>query len=378
MFFSIIFLVGAIHGVALSLLLVTKKVNQLSNRILGVLMFIFAIDLMMAAYQGLGLYQQYPHFIGLDYTITMLYGPLLYLYAETLIRGGKRLNKWEWAHFIPFLAFLMYSLPVYFSSADEKITLLDANGGLQYGPDFITHLKVGYNLIYIPFILRLLYSFRKKVKASYSSLDRKNLDWLQGFVLGGFLMALAATILHTLNSVYGANPMYSNLTLLGVTVYVYSIGYMGLRQPEFFAPVLDDIASKKHPAKETAAYSKSGLSEEKGKQLMDKLRKLMETEKLYTNNELSLRELSDRMEITPHNLTEIINRFAGKNFYDFVNSYRVEEVKRRLKQADSKKLTVLALGMEAGFNSKSTFNSVFKKHTGMTPTEFKQTLQKQE
>lgn len=372
MFFTTIFFLGALHGVALSILLATKKVNCLSNRVLGGLMMVFSIDLAMAAFFGSGLYQDSPWLIGFDYPITMLYGPLLYLYTETLVRDGHHFNRRELTHFIPFVALLLFTIPLFLMPNEEKIALVGEHGGLDYGPEFFTHIKVVFNLSYIPVILFQLRKYQMKAKDSYSTIEQRNLDWLKGFIYAFLILALVSVVIHLLSSMEGSQDKYSDYMLLAVTIFVYSIGYMGLRQADFFAR--HDVVApgeKSEVVPTLDSYSKSGLSEERGKELMEKLERLMETQKPFTNNELSLRDLSEMMDISTHNLTEIINRFAGKNFYDFVNSYRVEEVKQRLQQPESTNLTMLALGMDAGFNSKSSFNSVFKKHTGMTPTEFK-------
>lgn len=97
----------------------------------------------------------------------------------------------------------------------------------------------------------------------------------------------------------------------------------------------------------------------------------MEEQKLYQDSELKLADLAKELSISSHNLTEILNQYMGQNFYDFVNHYRVKEVKQKLLGPDSKNKTVLALALDAGFNSKSSFNSLFKKQTGMTPSQFR-------
>ena len=378
MLFNTIFLLGAIHGLFLSVLLASKKVNRVSNRLLVVLMLVFTIDLSMAAFLGYGLQFDYPFVLGIDYPVTLLYGPLLFLYTETLIRGADRITRKEWLHFIPFALLVIYMIPFYLMDGNEKLALLTEYGDLNYGWGWIPLFKLIFNLVYIPFVLRLIYKFRIRLKENYSTIEKRNLNWLQGFILGGVIVAVVATVLFTIAFSEGQDMLYTELTLLAVTIYVYSIGYMGLRQPEFFANTEMEIAETEpvlNPAiAEESKYSKSGLDEEAGKTLMNKLISLMESQKPYINNELSLRDLASIAEISTHNLTEIINRYADKNFYDFINTYRVEEVKARMSDPAFKNITLLAIGLDAGFNSKSSFNSVFKKHTGMTPSEYKKSL----
>lgn len=373
MIFSIIFVIGAIHGVALAVLLSVKKVNQLSNRILGALMLVFSIDLFMAAFSNAGLQTEYPHLIGLDMPITLLYAPLLFLYAETLTRGGKHLNRYELIHFVPAVLLLIYTIPFYLMPAEDKLATLTENGNPDYGPEFLTHFKLIFNLLYIPFILSILRKYRKQIRDSYSTIEKRNLDWLQTFLVAFLILAVVSVVIHLMNFFSGALDTYANFMLLSVTIFVYSIGYIGLSRAEFFTSTEADI-DKIETGNESNQYSKSGLKEETGKELMEKLRNTMEADKPYLNSELSLRDLAGIMDITPHNLTEIINRFAEMNFYDFVNGYRVDEVKRRIESGDYELMTLLAIGLDSGFNSKSSFNSVFKKHTGLTPTQFKKSL----
>ncbi|MEP1139656.1 MAG: helix-turn-helix domain-containing protein, partial [Balneola sp.] len=164
-------------------------------------------------------------------------------------------------------------------------------------------------------------------------------------------------------------------TLLASTIFVYSIGYMGLKQAEFFTPV-EAVESKpiEQPEIATESYSRSGLDENLGKELHQQLCGLMENERPYLRSDLSLSELAGLMNISSHYLTEVINKYADESFYDFVNSYRIENVKQAIANPEFGNYTLLGIGLESGFNSKSSFNSVFKKHTGLTPSQYKKSL----
>lgn len=373
---SIIFLLGAAHGLMLTFLLATKKVNQLSNRILAALMLVFAIDLGMAAFLSLGLQHDFPHIIGLDFSVTLLYGPLLYLYSETLIKGSEKLTVSQKKHFIPFILLTLYFLPFYFNSGEFKLNLMSESGELQYGSSWITHFKVVYNLVYLPVIIFDLYTYRKKIRANYSTLEKRNLDWLQGFVLAGTLLGVTAGVLYTVSSFSDVLSEYTNFTLLASTIFVYSIGYMGLKQAEFFtSPEAESLPSEESPDSVSESYTRSGLDEKLGKELHEQLCELMENEKPYLRSDLSLAELAGLMNISSHHLTEVINKYADKSFYDFINGYRIENVKRAIADPKFGNYTLLGIGLESGFNSKSSFNSVFKKHTGLTPSQYKKTLE---
>jgi AraC-like DNA-binding protein len=120
---------------------------------------------------------------------------------------------------------------------------------------------------------------------------------------------------------------------------------------------------------EGSGYEKSGLTPAQAEAGMQQLLRVMEEKQPYRNSLLTLQELADEMALSAHNLSEVINTQAGKNFYDFVNRYRVEEVMRRLQDPRYAHLTILAIAEESGFNSKSTFNAFFRKATGLTPSQ---------
>jgi len=102
----------------------------------------------------------------------------------------------------------------------------------------------------------------------------------------------------------------------------------------------------------------------------------MTEEKPYFEGDLTLQKLADRLSISPHHLSQIINDKIGQNFFDFINSYRIEEAKKLLLDPRGELLTILAISEETGFNSKSSFNNAFKKYTGQTPSQFKQEMLK--
>jgi len=101
----------------------------------------------------------------------------------------------------------------------------------------------------------------------------------------------------------------------------------------------------------------------------------MEEEKVFTQNKLTLGELAEMILISSHNLSEVINTKTGMNFFDFINQYRIEEVKREIINPENDNLTLLAIAMNAGFNSKSSFNTLFKKYENITPTEYRKVNQ---
>ena len=174
-----------------------------------------------------------------------------------------------------------------------------------------------------------------------------------GVAIGHFVLgALGIRLLET----------ESSLPSFLLVVFVYVIGYQGLRQPEVLWPA-------DAPARSPASSSAAPLDPGRAGELERRLLALMEDAKPHLDPDLTLRQLADRLGVSTHNLSEVINARLDRTFHDFVNEYRVREAKRVLADPASARLTVLAVGMEAGFRSKSTFNKIFRRFTGMTPSE---------
>ena len=155
--------------------------------------------------------------------------------------------------------------------------------------------------------------------------------------------------------------------------FIYYMGYKGLKQPEiffgFFPSVLDN------PNSNNKKYKKSKLTEDMCEQYLQRLMDVMDRGKFYLNNELNLPILASSLDISPNHLSQILNDRLNKNFFDFINEYRVKEAKQMLSDESYEDFSILAIGLEVGFNSNTTFISAFKRCENITPSEYRK-LQK--
>jgi AraC-like DNA-binding protein len=361
-------------------------------------MVAFSIYLVTAVYHATGFIEVFPHFFGAAHPMPFLFGPLVYLYAVTAADRTRQLTPRDALHFIPFLAVLLDGLPVYLMSGADKLAFYHRLQAGDVPPSVAATLplKLLSGIIYATITLLFLRRHRDLVKASYSSVERVNLQWLMWFCVGAagvWAIAVATNVLEATG--IAEVGVGDDLIALAMAVLVYGIGYMGLRQPEIFRfdtaeyrvpielrvsreravpslpPVRDE--SDVPPAQSAASrYERSGLSDREAERLKDQLTVAMENERPWRDSDLTLAELADHLDTTPHKLSEVLNSQLGLTFYDFVNGYRVREVQRRIAAGDARRVTMLALALDAGFASKSTFNVVFKKHTQQTPSDYRQ------
>jgi AraC-like DNA-binding protein len=388
-------MLAAAQGIFLAVLLVGRGVNQVANRYLSLLMVVFSVDLLSAAYFLEGLDATWPHLIGIDVSIGVLYGPLLYLYARALTESRRSYNLRDFKHFIPFVFVSAILLPFYLQTGDAKLLYRAAPGASEWFSimSAIGYGKLIYSLVYILLVFGLLRRHRRRIREEYSTLGKVNLAWLTRMMYGGLLVwgiAAAAQVLWTWNSP-GDGPVegFGEYISVASALFVYPIGYLGLRQAEIFRGaarrpeefvtihdgslmVIDEKTEPESPdLSQPESYSQSGLTDDRRDRIHAQLTSVMEDEKPFRDSGLTLQQLSDVAGLMPHHVSEALNQSAGQNFYEFVNRYRVEEAKALLSDVEYLNYTVLAIGMDAGFNSKSTFNAAFKKITGQTPSAFK-------
>ena len=375
-------IMGALQGLFLAGVLIAQGSNRTANRLLAALVATFSIYLSWGPYYTAGVIRVYPHLFGISYLTPWVFGPLVYLDARAASDRSCRFTLRSLAHFVPVAIVFILATPVYAMSGPEKIALWEqwAVEGLTPPLKNIDPLKYVSGIAYSTATVVYLRHHGPAVERSYSNIERVNLRWLLWFsaASGGiWLLATGLRISHVSTSLRDGHITFA------MALLVYGIGYMGVRQPEIFRLATPESADLKGLTVETPLAShnsqtqsphheRSSLGEHEAKLLKMSLIAVMERDQPWKDSELTLSDLAARLDSTPHKLSEVLNAQIGQTFYDFVNGYRVREVQRRIKAGDGRSLKMLALAMDAGFASKSTFNAVFKKHTTQTPSGFRQ------
>ena len=372
-FFLNIFLLSAIQGILLTIFLIVKKNNQHANRVLAVAMFFLSIDILSTYLFSIKMYLSYPIIFGINFGFPFIYGPVFYIYTKILILDEKKFSKKDLLHFIPFVLAHLYVSPFYFLSHQEKLIRINQFiNQIQVDLAIIGFFKPVHGILYTILSLKLINEFNKKIKKSFSNIDKKKLDWLRYLITGTMIVWLIVAVLYFVSMEY--NPDYGAFDLViyfSISVFIYAVGYGALNQPEVFTQLefLSEMKKESDSVKEK--YEKSTLADGDIQRLKTELLTLMNSKKLFLSSDLTLAQLSKELGITNHNLSEVINVGFNKNFYDFINGYRIKEFKERIKNPDFTNYSLLAIAFESGFSSKSSFNSIFKKYTNTTPSEYR-------
>ena len=358
--------VFALQAIVLSVLLVLKRPREQSNFFLALLVFFFALMALNIALVNVlaarGLFQIFRYF-----QLELLYGigPALYFYTRSISDPEFKFSKKDFIHFVPVvLEFIFYRTAFY---------RLGADGLYQTPPHPYTKIYLGEQwlgilsiTVYTLVSLRLLYRYQVWLKQHYSNLEKKSLDWLKIPVIVYSAFWIGWNLLTEIDRFVfdrALRETYFLPAFVGLAAVTNWIGFKGYLRSQ--------------PG--VAGYSKNapkGETREFDRELSEKITALMEQGQPYLNPDLDLSGLSALLEANPKQVSHTINRSFSKNFYEFVNQYRVEAFKKRMQQPGSGKMTLLGHALECGFNSKSTFNDVFKKATGKTPSAYVRTLKK--
>lgn len=253
----------------------------------------------------------------------------------------------------------------FFYTAEEK-HLVDI-GQLDAFSTFTTLLLMAFAISFIAYPIwcfKLLARHQKLIADHFSYDEGINFRWLKNIILsfgGIFLTAIIVLVFQLVLGVefgFQGDHIFYGLAIMLIIIF----GYYGVRQQNIFSTQLQTDPVTK------SEYEKSGLKGELAVQYHQQLLDKMETEKPYLDSKLTLGKLASMLDISSNHLSQVINQYEEVNFRDFVNKYRIEEFKTQA--AKKPHFNILALALEAGFNSKSSFNHIFKKQTGKTPSHY--------
>jgi AraC-like DNA-binding protein len=340
------------------------KRRSLSNKLLS--LFFLAQALGIANYviwrQRDLVYMNCPHLFHIGLPFILVWAPSLFLYVKSVVYRDFKFRPDLLVHFIPFFILSAYVLVrFHLYSAEVKRHLIDSNflsTTIRNGMRFISQTQV---IIYDSAALIVLKNYRARLKESYSSIDRFNLSWLS-FILYGYIIACVFSLLNFIV------VQFMGIILFNLTFIVYLIFfiffniifYKAWSNPEIFSGVQEKIK-----------YQASRLSKAEVEGYYKQVVNFMRNHQPFLQPDLTIKDLSEKLAISARHLSQVINQCAGQNFYDFVNSYRIEAAKKLFNDATQDRKTVLEILYSVGFNTKSAFNTAFKKHTGVTPTRFR-------
>ena len=377
---SAITIVGAVQGFFISFILLSKKENRRSNVFLSLFLIFLSIGMALRYIMLSGIDIEYLRkFFGPLFLIfPSLVGPFVYLYVKSMLSQMNSFYKKEIIHFVPSILIFIVALliPLFF----------DVKSNLKEDPDFriflVTILGFSFihGLIYTVVSMLRLIKHEKDIERYFSDKEKMTLSWIKN------LLSVIVLIFIVWNSIFWGyflltNGQKPNLTIQisvrSLLVFlIFLISYYALKQPEIFNETLSmekDLTDEKDESN-NIKYEKHSLDEMTRKKHYKNLTKYMIEKQPFFNENLTIKDLADSLSISTHHLSIVINSEFNQNFYNFVNTFRIEEVKKSLALSSNFNKNILEIAYSVGFNSKSTFNTFFKRSTGKTPTEYRRSI----
>jgi AraC-like DNA-binding protein len=372
-------------GVLLAALLVANpRGNRAANRWLALFVAALALLTLGDLLIETRWLARAPHFAFTTDWLILVLGPCMWLYVRRMV-GDAQPVGWRLAlHFVPAGGLLLILLPLYLLPIDVKRDVVEqALRADAQDVQWALAPAALHVLAYWIAAVRALARHAGRAKQELASLDRVGLRWLKIMLLVSVAIWVSWLVGLVLN-VPGARPFND----FAVPAGLYVLAFCALRQPAVFvqwtlpalgAPLETEAEPTAEPPASEASrepaskYARSRLDESRAMAYLARLGEVMELEKPWLENELTLADLAGRVGCSPHHLSQLFNERLRKTFFDYVNERRVEEVKRCLLDASYAAQPVLEIAHGAGFNSKATFNAVFRKVAGCTPSEFRRT-----
>ena len=341
------------------------KSNKQSDKFLSALIFFLGLSLTDFVIGFLGVYDRYPKIIFFPFENLFLIIALIYLFCLSLLKNDKPSNNIIAKHlFIPTIYFVSHFIIFLLPNSTKQKILTDF-----YFPFFVYIESLLFYVLsanYFVYIIIILKKHTQIANQAYSQVNPLILNWLRYFVIG-FIIYLTIDFLLSASAVlfdFNFEQQYWKYIVRALlTSFLCIAGYnfdekVSLPNIEFEKPEIEN--EQKYEL----------LSEKELLGIKEKILSIFEKDKPYLEPELDLDQLSNQLGISSNILSYVINKGFEKNFNDFINNYRVNEVIEKMKNPANVNFTLLSIAFDCGFNSKTTFNRVFKKFTQKSPKEF--------
>ena len=356
-------LFGGLQGLLFTLFIIRKKLHR-SGYIF--LLFYFAVLLMQITLKVMSkgwLMVNWPLLYQASYHLPFLYGPLAFLFVRQMTGG-----KWKWIHLLHFLPFTLALIVL----GTRSTPLIEGEPRLMYQ---LFSILIYHSLAYIKWD-----RYNRSIAKAPDAV-RLQVQWLKKFLVASFILCSVITI-----TIYFMYVLYPSLNWLrmgfvALTVFIYWVSYSALTQPDIFyvahsnpgrnQAIVTEITPKLLVSRAAPKYRNSTLPDNEAQRIVKELEQLMADTKPQLDPEITIDKLAQMVSSNRHHLSQVLNDKVGLSFYDYINSYRVNEAMLLLTDPARASHKIASIAYDSGFNSLSAFNDVFKKMTGQTPSQYR-------
>lgn len=393
-FYSSLLLITFSQGLIYSILLFKKgfQNEDKSSFWLGLFVFLCSIYVApwMLGFAGWYDHQPYRNFMFyMPFQQLFLLGPIIFFYTQSLLNSAFKFNKKHFLHFIPAIIYLIYNLVIFVYDHFISETIYFYADGSDKDFDEWYQYSGQISMVFYFFLSLRYYNFyRKMIVQVTSNADSVLFDWIKKYLIAFLIMLLLPVLFDIIGNFYQPVNSYvgSWWFFLAFSLVLYYIAITGYSNGVHSKIGFEISVFDKHPTLLLAANEDYSIEDQT---IIDiehevfeqsnapelelwksKIENLIKDEKLFQNPELTLTEVSKKLKTNASVISKTINQGFQMNFNDFVNQYRINEVKKAFEKGEHKKSTLLGIAYDCGFNSKATFNRAFKKNTGLSPKDY--------
>ncbi len=364
---SVIMILGAAQGFFLASFLFMKKRDEgISYKLLSLLLFVASLLFLMAAFHQARRTDLLIIFGPVLFPLILSLGPLLYLYIKSMLQKDFKLKILDIFLFFPtFFAFFFFAR-IYFFPYEEQVKFIESfySHDVSLSETLFRYFDIAYRATFVILSIKLLSDYRERLKEEYSAIEQIDYGWLKQLLIYYLITIFVLLIITVMN----LDNDFRIVVASYLAFIMYVIGYKIVTDNSKESPKMDELGITKKPKPK---YEKTGLADEKKNALKEKLLYEIEKNKIYVEPDLTLKKLAEILGATQNQVSQLINEQFGRNFYEFINGYRVELAKKLLVSEEYKNESILSIAFDVGFQSKSTFNAVFKKLTKTTPSQYR-------
>lgn len=305
----------------------------------------------------------------------LVIGPLLFLYVKSLFLEEKKLVRRTLIHFIPAAVYAIgVAIPTLLYDIFKNDTL-----AYVVSENIYIFLRLGdvHFIVYLIISLRLLAKYRKLTKNTQANVTAYDFNWIKIMLRGALYIVIFNLIIDVYESFYGNFEWnFEYLSVMSMIILIVYLGYYGVYQSKVLLPDFLLENSKVITSASSKKRILTNIQKEEFEVLENRLNHILKTNKPYLDEDLTLNKLAKELDTTDKKLSALLNQYMDTTFYDLINTYRVAEMKEKMQSELYRNYTLLAISYECGFKSKTSFNRIFKKEMGCSPSVYRKTFSK--